>query len=432
MVEGQPFRLVVVGGGIAGIEVATRIGRTLGRRGRIRLTLVDRGLAHIWKPNLHTIAAGTGRPEREKVGLLAHAKRNFYRFRPGALAGVDRERRVIQLGPFDDGTGTTAGVAEREIGYDALMLAIGSRANDFGIPGIAEHCTFIDSLPEADLFHARLRRALFVAAETGRALDVAIVGGGATGVELAAEIKHALNVMGRYGDAGRAVPPLRLTLAESGDRLLPAFPTRVSAEAARTLDGLGVRVLTGAAVSGADATGLQLKDGSRIDASLVAWAAGVRAPAALDGIEGLERSRSGQIVTTPTLQAKGDDAIFVLGDCGSLTDAAGKRVPPTAQAARQQAIHFARHVQPWLDGRGMAPFRYHDKGSIVSLADFNGWGTLGRVVFGGGVLKGLSARLTHDLLYRQHQLEVQGAARGAALWVSDGLDRVLSPAIRLD
>ena len=432
MVEGQPFRLVVVGAGVAGIEVATRIGRTLGRAGRVELTLVDRGLAHVWKPNLHTIAAGTGRPEREKVGLLAHAKRNFYAFRPGALAGVDRKQHRITLGPFDDGTGATAGIREREIGYDALMLAIGSRANDFGISGIAEHCTFIDSLPEADLFHARLRRALFVAAETGQALDVAIVGGGATGVELAAEIKHALDVMARYGDGGRVVPPLRLTLVESGDRLLPAFPARVSAEAARTLDGLGIRVLTGTAVTGADAGGLLLKDGGRIDASLVAWAAGVRAPEALDAIEGLERSRSGQIVATPTLQAKGDDAIFVLGDCASLTDAEGTRVPPTAQAARQAAIHFARHVRPWLDGRGMAPFRYREKGAIVSLADFNGWGTLGRVVFGGGVLKGLSARLTHDLLYRQHQFEVQGAARGAALWASDRLDRVLSPAIRLD
>ena len=432
MVEGKAFRLVVVGGGVAGIEVATRIGRTLGRQGRVAATLIDRGLAHIWKPNLHTIAAGTGRPEREKVGLLAHAKRNGYVFRPGTLAAVDRARHVVHLGPFDDGTGETAGIAGRDIEYDALVLAIGSRANDFGIPGVAEHCTFIDSLPEADLFHARFRRALFVAAETGRALDVAIVGGGATGVELAAEIKHALNVMARYDDPARAVPPLRLTLVESGNRRLPAFPSRVSEEAARTLGGLGIRVLTGAAVTGADEAGLLLKDGGRIDASLVAWAAGVRAPAALDGIEGLERSRTGQIVVAPTLQAKGDGAIFVLGDCAAITDADGKRVPPTAQAARQEAIHFARHVRPWLDGRGMAAFRYQEKGAVVSLADFNGWGTLGRVVFGGGVLKGLSARLAHDLLYRQHQFEVQGVARGAGLWASDGLDRLLSTAVRLD
>jgi NADH:ubiquinone reductase (H+-translocating) len=421
-------RIVIVGGGVAGIEVAT----SLGRRGHADVTLADRSLSHVWKPMLHTFAAGTARADRQKVDFFAQARRNGFRFQPGTLVGIDRRAKRVRLA-----VEAAEGRPETALTYDLLVLAIGSRANDFGTPGVAEHCQTIDDLTEAEDFHRHLRGHLLARLDRGGMVEIAIVGGGATGVELAAELKHAINLLAAYGSPD--LPQrLRLTLIESGPRLLPAFPERVSRAAARTLSDLAVEVRTGAMVTGADADGFTLKDGTRVPAGLKVWAAGVKAPDVLASLDGLDRSHSGQLVVGPNLRTTRDPAIIALGDCASLPDSApAKPVPATAQAARQQAQHLARHLGAAL-ARGEAveaalpPFRYVEKGAIVSLADFNGWGTLGRYTFGGGRLNGLSARLTHDLLYRQHQIGLYGPLRGTATWILDDLDHLISPPVRLD
>lgn len=419
---------MIVGGGVAGIEVAT----SLGRGGRADVVLADRSLSHVWKPMLHTFAAGTARADRQKVDFFAQGCRNGFRFQPGALAGVDRDAKRVTLA-----VEAAEGRPEIDLAYDLLILAIGSRANDFGTPGVAEHCLTIDDLTEAEHFHEQLRCHLLARLDRGGTLEIAIVGGGATGVELAAELKHAIDLLSAYGSPD--LPQrLRLTLIESGPRLLPAFPERVSRAAARTLSDLAVAVKTGAMVTAADATGFTLKDGSRIAAGLKVWAAGVKAPDVLAGLDGLERSRTGQLVVGPDLRTTRDPAIIALGDCAGLADPqSGKTVPATAQAARQQAQHLVRHLGQALAGGDavaarLPPFHYVEKGALVSLADFNGWGTLGRYTFGGGRLNGLSARLTHDLLYRQHQIGLLGPVRGTITWLLDDLDHLISPPVRLD
>ena len=120
-------------------------------------------------------------------------------------------------------------------------------------------------------------------------------------------------------------------------------------------------------------------------------------------------------------------------DCEDLVNRrTSKPVPATAQAATQQAHHLARHVEAWCGDSPESPFRYRDRGAIVSLVDYDGWGTLARYTFGGGRLKGLFARLGNALLYRQHQLSLLGPVRGPLAWVVDGLDRLVSPPVRLD
>ena len=426
------YRIVVVGGGVAGAEIATYLGRTLGRRGEAEVTLVDRSLSHVWKPMLHTIAAGTARPEQQTMSLLAQAKARDFRFWPGSLAGVDRVGRRVLLAPFD--TQSPAAVDERQtasLPYDALILAVGSRANDFGTPGVAEHCLSIDDLGQAETFHRRLRHHVFASLGTDRPLGIAIVGGGATGVELAAELKRSVDLAAGYGPEILRTK-LRLSLIESGPRILPAFPERISGAALQALTDLGVDVRTGAMVTGADPDGFVLKGGGRIEAGLKVWAAGVKAPDVLASIDGLPRTRTGQLVVGPTLQTE-DPAVFALGDCASLTDpATGGTVPATAQAARQQARHLSRHFAEWRRSGAMPAFRYRDRGALVSLADYNGWGTLGRYTFGGGHLRGLTARLAHALLFRQHQIELFGLVRGMLAWLADGLDRLVRPPVRLD
>ncbi|TXN41574.1 NAD(P)/FAD-dependent oxidoreductase [Methylobacterium sp. WL30] len=427
----EPTRIVIVGGGIAGITVATGLGRRLGRSGAAQVTLVDRALSHVWKPMLHTFAAGTALPDRQKLSLLAQAKANHFRFRLGSLQAVDRAARQLTLAPFV-AEGDGAALAPTQLGYDVLILALGSRANDFGTPGVAEHCATIDDLSDAEALHRRLRGQVLAALRSEASLRIAIVGGGATGVEFAAELKHAVDVIAGYG-TGALREKLRLTLIESGPRLLAAFPDRVSRAAAATLADLAVDVRTGALVTGADAAGFTLKDGGRIEADIKVWAAGVRAPAVLARIEGLDRSRTGQLVVGDTLQATRDPAIFALGDCAACPQpGAGHPVPATAQAAHQQARHLVRHFEAWRRGGAMAPFRFRDKGALVSLADYNGWGTLGRYTFGGGRLRGLFARLAHDLLYRRHQVGLLGPFRGALAWLADDLAHAVGPPVRLD
>ncbi len=425
-----PWRVLVVGGGIAGMEVATGLGRKFGRRGDVEITLVDKALAHVWKPMLHKFAAGTAHTDREKISFAAQARAYHFRFVPGTLEAIDRAGRKVAVLPYGqdgDKQATTHALA-----YDRLVLAIGSRANDFGIDGVAEHCWTIDDLTGAEQIRAAIRKRVIDSIESDSIVDLAIVGGGATGVVLAAEAKSAVDRIADYGYA--SLPDkLRIVLIESGARLLPNFPQKISDAAAGNLAALGVEVRTGAQVSGVDADGFFLKSGERIAADLRVWAAGVAAPPAIEALDGVERSKSGQIVTDDRLRANGHDAILVLGDCGQLTpDGSDDPVPATAQAARQQARHVVRHAARWRRDGMLPPFRYNDRGSVIPLAEYNGWGVIAGYSFGGGRLKGLSARLIHYFLYRQHQWAVRGWWRGLAAWVRDGLDRLVSPPVRLD
>lgn len=308
----------------------------------------------------------------------------------------------------------------RTVEYDALILSIGSCANDFGTPGVAEHCLFIDNLVEANGFNEKFRMELLRAYAGDGALDIAIVGGGATGTQLAAELHKALELV-RLHSFSQTPPALNITLLEAGPRILPAFPEQVSEAAQKELERIGVKVRTSAMVSGADENGFSLKDGSHVPATLRVWAAGVKAPEVTSGFGGLSLSRSGQILINPNLQTVDDPAIFAMGDCSYIVD---DPLPPTAQVARQQAHHLARHLPAWLrDKREVPSCVFNNKGAIVALGNYNGWGTLpGGTVFGGGVFHGLSARLGHLALYRQHQIELYGLTRGLMSCFSDWVD----------
>ena len=421
-------RIVIIGGGIAGLELATMLSRPRTMRRAFAVTLIDRSLGHVWKPMLHEFAAGTARRGQDRIDFFPEAARRGYVFMPGTLARVDRETRSVTLEALLDAGGSVI-LPRRTVNYHALVVATGSRANDFGITGVLDHCHFIDSLNEADAFNVRFRDLMLKSMAEGSPVRVGIVGGGATGVELAAELHRAVDLIASItAGAGRKL--LDVTLVETGDRLLSAFPASVSHDAERQLVGLGIKVRTQSEVTVADKGGFTLKDGSRIETNINVWAAGVKASSATSAFEGLEQSRSGQLLVNDRLQTPADPAVFCLGDSSRLVSSP---VPATAQAARQQALYLAKALPQILEGREASPFRYRDKGSIVSLGDYNGWGTLGKYfVFGGGRLRGLSARLTHDWLYRQHQVEIYGLWRGVAAFLSEKLDGIVRPPLTLD
>ncbi|MBS4075711.1 NAD(P)/FAD-dependent oxidoreductase [Ameyamaea chiangmaiensis] len=421
--------IVIVGGGVAGLALATRLGNSLGVQGRARITLIDRSFSHVWKPMLHCFAAGTASNENDRISFMAQASANHFEFWPGDVVGLDRERREITLAPLCASDGAVV-LDSRTLPYDALVLSIGSCANDFRTPGVAENCLFIDNLVEANAFNEKFRMALLRAYADGGALDIAIVGGGATGTQLAAELHKALDIVGLHAFA-TSPPKLRVTLLEAGARILPAFPERVSVAAQAELERLGVSVRTSAMVAGADGTGFSLKDGTHVPAALRVWAAGVKAPEVTGTYGGLSLSRTGQIIVKPNLRSVDDPHIFAMGDCSFIAD---EPLPPTAQVARQQAHHLARHLPAFIrNGTELPSCVFRNKGAIVALGNYNGWGTLpGGNVFGGGFLSGLGARLGHIMLYRQHQVEIYGFWRGLMSLLADRIDVAIRPAARLD
>ena len=428
--EHRPPRILVVGGGVAGLILVTRLGHVLGRRGLARIILIDRSWVHVWKPMLHTFAAGTWNIYEQQVQFVAHARRHHFEYVPGRLVAIDRAAQRIRLAPLVVAGEEVEG--GRELEYDVLVLAFGSRANDFGTPGVIEHCHFIDSQDQADSFNARLRAQVVRSFAQGGSIDIAIVGGGATGVELAAELSRMVDLAGAFGEADIR-QRLHLTLLESAPRILSAFPEAVSASAASQLRALGVQVRTGVRVVAADAEGYTLDGGQRVQAALKVWAAGIKASGSFDDSR-LEINRAGQVVVGPNLVAKGEQSIFALGDCASLApQGAGRPLPSTAQVANQQALHLIRHLPACLrNGKPVPPFRFHDLGALVALSDYNAFGTLGRFgFFKGGFIKGRFAQLSHAMLYRRHQLSLHGPGRAALLWMADWINALVQPDIRI-
>ena len=426
-------RILIVGGGIAGQTLATRLGDELGRRGKAEITLIDRSPVHIWKPMLHTIAAGTGDVQQQQVSYIAHASEHHFSYQPGSMCGLDRSAREVMLAPLKTLEGEVL-VEQRVFRYDVLVLSIGSCANDFGVPGVAEHCHFIDSQAQAEAFNLTLRGRVLRSIVRNETLRVAIVGGGATGVELSAELCNFLDLAAGHGDS--TLPErLHLTLLESGPRILAAFPEQISASGAEQLKKLGVELHADTRVTGAEADGFRLGDGSLVPADLMVWAAGVKAENFLADVGGLHVTRSNQVLVKPTLQSLGDPQIFVLGDCASLTLEVGARpLPPTAQVANQQAEHLARHLGAWLaEGSPIPDFAFRDLGSLVSLSQYSAFGTLGKFgFFKGGFVRGRFAQLSHVLVYRRHQVGLLGAFRTGAMWLAERINRCVRPRVRLN
>jgi NADH dehydrogenase len=431
----MPHHIVIVGGGAGGIELATRLGRTLGKRGQARITLVDANLTHIWKPLLHEVAAGSLNSSEDELNYVAQAKWNHFKFQPGRMCGLDRARKTILLAAKHDENGIEL-VPPREIAYDTLVLAVGSKTNDFGTQGAAEHCLFLDSRDQAERFHNLLLNQYLCAhaqaQQNGSAqINLAIVGAGATGVELAAELHHAALLLADYGLDGIRPENLNLTLIEAGPRVVPALPERLSGIVHATLEKLGIKVLVNSPVKEVTAEGLHTADGNFVPASLKVWAAGIRAPGFLRELGGLETNRIDQLVVRPTLQTSRDDDIFALGDCAACPMDDGKNVPPRAQAAHQQASLLAKSLARRLRGEPLLDYRYRDYGSLISLSSFSAVGNLMGNLTGDVMLEGRLARWFYISLYRLHQMALYGKFRTLLLMLSDRLGRSTEPRLKL-
>ena len=384
--------VVIVGGGAGGIELATFLGDKLGRKKQAKVTLVDRNATHLWKPLLHEIATGVMDDGMDSLSYRAHGKNHHFSFEQGSITRINREQKYVELAPVYGQEGDMLVVARR-IPYDYLVIAIGSKSNDF---------------------------------------NIAIVGGGATGVELTAELYHATEDLSSYGYGKIDNSCLQVTLVEAGPRLLPALPENLSAAVLEELQEMGANVKLNTMITEAQPNTLITKDGEEIKADLIVWAAGVRTSTVTQQFDGLELNRINQLVVKDTLQTTVDDSIFAIGDCAALMQPNGKLVPPRAQAAHQMAKACAKNIFALFEQKPLKAFKYNDKGTLVSLSSFTALGSISNK-FGKNPLtvQGKFAQFAYVSLYRMHQHALHGCIKIGLIILVDKLNHYLKPRLKL-
>jgi len=430
--------IVIVGGGAGGLELATTLGDKLGKRKRAEITLIDCHATHLWKPLLHSVAAGSRGLEDFDLDYLAQARWHHFRFRLGRMDALDRDRREIQTAPTLDERGAEI-IPRRVFRYDTLIMAIGSTSNDFGTPGAAEHAHMLDNHEQAEQFRQRLVRSV-VRANTQEAplrpeqLHAVIVGAGATGVELAAELHKTTRQLVAYGlDRIDPERDVKLTIIEGAPRILPQLPERLSSATLKILQDLKIEVCTGERVTEVSKSHVVTSSGKTIPAELVVWAAGIKAPDFLRDLSGLETNSLNQLVVKQTLETTRDPNIFAFGDCACCPWPGHEEcVPPRAQAAHQQASHLVKQMKRRLQGEQLKPYRYRDFGSLVSLSDYTAVGNLMGILAGSSVfIEGMAARLMYLSLYKMHQYALHGFTRTLLDTIARLITRRTEPQVKL-
>ncbi len=409
-------QIVIVGGGAGGLELATRLGDSLGKKKLADITLIDCTRTHVWKPLLHEIAAGSMDPDKHELAYLAQAHWHHFHFRLGRMDGLNRAKKEITIAPFFDEDGLEV-IARRTFQYDTLVLAIGSTSNDFGVKGALENSMALDTQEQAERFHRKLHNAL-VRAQTQPAplqagqLEVVIVGAGATGVELAAELHNTTRELAAYGlDKIDPDHDIKISIVEASERLLPALPPKLSAAVATELEKLKVHIHSGERVTEVSDKGVHTHSGLFIPSQLVVWAAGIKAPDFLRELDGLEVNKINQIVVRQSLQSVTDENIFAFGDCAACPRLGYEgNVPPRAQAAHQQASLLYKTMKRRVAGNTNYPgYVYRDYGSLVNLGRYSTVGSLMGAISGGSMyIEGLFARFMYRSLYQMHLMALHG------------------------
>jgi NADH dehydrogenase len=376
-------RVVIVGGGFGGLYAAKAL-----RRAPVEVTLVDRRNFHLFQPLLYQVATGSLSP-----GEIAAPLRSL-------LRGQENVRvlrgDVVQL----DAAGRSLILADGAIPYDSLIVATGARNDYFGHDSWAADAPGLKSIEDATSIRSRVLYAFEAAEREGDAelrrawLTFVIVGGGATGVELAGALAEISRDTLRHDFRSIHTDAARILLVEGGSRVLSAFPEDLSAAAERSLIHLGVQPRTGVFVTSVDHEGVTLKTpqgNERIQTRTVIWAAGVAAAdftSVAARATGAQQDRMGRILVDPDLTVPGHPEIFIAGDAAHL-EWRGQLLPGVAPVAMQQGRYAARVIVDRLrsgdrlQSRQPEPFRYRDKGSLAVIGRAAGVADFGRMHFHG-------------------------------------------------
>jgi len=372
-------RIVIVGAGFGGLSAAHALAGA-----DADVTVVDRRNHHLFQPLLYQVATAGLSPAQIASPIRAILRRApNVRVVLGKVTGVDRQRRIVHL-------------EDREIPYDQLVLATGSRHSYFGHDEWEKAAPGLKKIDDATSIRRRILTAFEHAEATDNAgmrqrlLTFVVIGAGPTGVEMAGAIAELAHVALRHDF--RTIDPrdARIVLVEAGPRVLAAFPSVLSTAAQSALERLRVEVRLGTPVSSCDESGVTV-GADHIPAATIVWAAGVAASPAARWL-GVDSDRIGRVPVGPDLALPGHPEIFVIGDTAAVARGDGTPLPGLAPVAKQQGAYVARIIRARLAGRpSPPPFRYRDYGTMATVgrrsavADF-GWlrldGTLAWLMWG--------------------------------------------------
>lgn len=423
-------RIVVVGGGAGGLELVTKLGDLIGHKDDISITLVDAGLTHVWKPLLHEAASGSLDLAANEVNYLVHSHQHNYNYVYGSLVDINKDKKSIDIEIISLMNPEIKCI--RSIEYDTLVLALGSKSNDFNVAGVKEHCYFLDSQDQAKKIHDNIFMSYFdmkqqvIPAQSD--YHVAIIGGGATGVELISELINLKNKMAETLFKELSQIKVKFTLIDSSERLLSGLSPSISKEVEKNLAAMGVNILKNARVSAIDADKVYFSDGSALEANLKVWTAGIKAPQVLEDLNGFEKDNIHRLKVYATLQTYSDPNIFALGDCAHCQlDAAHPPLGARAQVASQQAEFLALSLINRLENKKLPMFKFVEKGSIVSLGKEQAVGE----VLNELNIYGKLARTAYDALYRLHQVNIHGLNQTVQLHKRDSAAKNLLKKFKL-
>ncbi len=422
--------IIIVGGGAGGLELATSLGRSLGKKHHADITLVDKTLTHMWKPLLHEVAAGTLNNFSDELTYISHANNNYFQFQLGELVGLDRKNKSIKIkNPLS--------INDQEISlhYDILVLSIGGISNNFNTPGTDQYCYYLDSIDQAKRVHQYLLKEIINTEydDNSQSFNIIIVGGGATGVELAAELHFALGQISkltRKNRQGNAIA--NITLIEAAKRVLSHLPERISEITLEQLKKLNINVLTDHRVTEVSNHSLTTQTGEVMSADVIIWAAGVKGQPIAAKLDGLEINRSQQIIVKQTLQTTTDKNIFAFGDCAQCPNGDNKSfVPARAQAAHQQAELLSKSIKNKLANKPLSLFKYHDRGSLISLSHHSTVGKLMGKLHKSLLVEGWIARMFYLSLYKMHQAKLFGWTKVILVTIVNFMTRRLRSRLKL-
>jgi len=430
-------KIVVVGGGAGGLELATKLGRKMGKKGKAEITLVDSTHTHIWKPLLHEVAAGTLDSHEDEIEYLGQAMCSGFRFRLGRMDDLDRTNKKISVAPTFNDKGEEI-IPRRDFDYDYLVISVGSVSHDFGIKGVEQNCLFLDTTTQAETFQSQLLEAYLRAHAQGKPLDegqldIAIVGAGATGVELSAQLHEVSHLLTAYGLDEVQPADVKISIIEAASRVLPGLPENLSSATEKELGKLGVSLFTNERVVEVTEDAIKTESGKSISAAIKVWAAGIKAPDFLKDIAGLETNWMNQLVVKQTLQTSLDDDIYAIGDCCACKwIGEDQNVPPRAQAAHQMASLTYTSIARRMANKAIPEYHYHDYGSLVSLGKYSTVGNMmGNLSKGSLMVEGFMARMMYLSLYKMHQVALFGLFRVGMLSLSHLFRRSVHPKIKL-